>query len=120
MPVKVAQLMVSNIPALGTKDMFRDADTGESDFRFITDTGVLAFTIVANAVGIVWQLTSQYRLITELSTLEAGGTTGVYASIADRGQEYDVYAGEKLRLALRDTANVATTDVMFFGQLTTQ
>jgi hypothetical protein len=79
----------------------------------------LAFTIVANAVGIVWQLTSQFRNITELSTLEAGGTTGVYASIADRGQEYDVYAGEKLRLTLRDTANVATTDVMGFFQLNT-
>src|SRR5213083_560477 len=117
MASKVVQLMVSNIPALGTRDMFRDADTGESDFRFITDTGVLAFTIIANAVGIVWQLASQYRLITELSTLEAGGTTGVYASIADRGQEYEVFAGEKLRLTLRDTANVATTDVMFFGNL---
>jgi hypothetical protein len=119
MGAKVAQLMVSNIPALGTRDMFRDADTGESDLRFITDDGILAFTIVANAVGIVWQLTSQFRNITELSTLEAGGTTGVYASIADRGQEYDVYAGEKLRLTLRDTANVATTDVMGFFQLNT-
>jgi len=97
--------------------MFRDADTGESDFRFITDDGVLAFTMVASAVGIVWQLASQYRLITELSTLEAGGTTGVYASIADKGQEFPVYAGEKLRLTLRDTANVATTDIMFYGNL---
>lgn len=114
MPSKVAQLMVSNIPALGTRDIFRDADTGESDMRFIQDDGILAFTLVANAVGIVWQLTSQYRNITELSTLEAGGTTGIYASIADKGQEYDVYAGEKLRGTLRDTANVATTDVMGF------
>ena len=117
MPSKVVQLMVSNIPSLGTRDMFRDADTGESDFRFITDDGVLAFTIIASAVGIVWQLSSQYRLITELSTLEAGGTTGSYASIADKGQEYPVFAGEKLRLTLRDTAGVATTDVMFYGNL---
>lgn len=116
MPVKTAQLMVSNIPALGTRDLFRDADTGEADMRFIPDDGILAFTVVANAVGIVWQLLSQFRNITELSTLEAGGTTGIYASIADKGQEYDVYAGEKMRFSLRDTANVATTDVMGFFQ----
>lgn len=112
MASKTAQLMVSNIPALGTRDLFRDADTGESDFRFIDVDGRLSLAIVANAVGIVWQLTSQHRNITELSTMEAGGTTGVYASFADKGVMYDVYAGEKLRLTLRDTANVATTDVM--------
>jgi len=114
---KVAQLMVSNIPALGKRDVFRDADLGESDFRFISEDGVLSFTLVANAVGIAWALSSQYRNITEESTLDSSGTTGQYASIADKGQSYEVFAGEKLRLTVRDTANVATTDVMFYGQL---
>jgi hypothetical protein len=116
---KTAQLMVSNVPANGKKDVFRDADTGESDFRFISEYGRLAFTIIANAVGIVWSLSSQYRNICEESTLDAGGTTGIYASIADKGQEYEVFPGEKLRLTIRDTAGVATTDVMFYGQLQT-
>lgn len=114
---KVASLMVSNIPANAKRDVFRDADTGESDFRFVSEDAVLQFTIVASAVGIVWALSSQYRNITEESTLEAGGTTGVYASIADKGQAYEVFAGEKLRLTVRETAGAATTDVMFLGQL---
>jgi len=117
--VKVAQLMVSNIPANAKRDVFRDADTGESDFRFINADGSLAFTLVANAVGIVWALSSQFRNITEESTLDASGTTGQFASVVDKGQEYDVYEGEKLRLTVRETAGVATTDVMFFGQLQT-
>ncbi len=117
--VKVAQLMVSNIPANAKRDVFRDADTGESDFRFINADGILAFTIVANAVGIVWSLSSQFRNITEESTLDSSGTTGQYASIADKGQEYEVFDGEKLRLTIRETAGVATTDIMFFGQLQT-
>lgn len=115
---RTEQLMVSNIPALGTRDVFRDADTGESDLRFISFDGILSFTLVASAVGIVWQLLSQFRVITQLSTLEAGGTTGVYASLQDKGVSYEVFAGEKLRMIVRDTANVATTDVMFYGSLT--
>lgn len=117
MPAKTAQLMVSNIPANTKRDVFRDADTGESDFRFINTDALLQFTLVANAVGIVWALSSQYRNITEESTLDSAGTTGQFASIADKGQQYEVFQGEKLRLTVRDTAGVATTDVMFFGQL---
>jgi hypothetical protein len=114
MATRTEQLMVSNIPALGTRDLFRDADTGESDLRFVSEDGELGFTLVASAVGIVWQLLSQFRVITQLSTLEAGGTTGVYASFQDKGVSYEVFGGEKLRFVLRDTANVATTDVMGF------
>jgi len=109
---RVEYLMVSNIPALGTRDMFKDADTGESDMRFITEDGMLTIAIVASAVGIVWSLQSQYRNITQSSTLEAGGTTGSFPNNREKGFAFPVYAGEKLRLSLRDTANVATTDVM--------
>jgi hypothetical protein len=105
-------LQVSNVPSLGTRDLFRDADTGESDMRFVTDDGILTIAIVANAVGIVWQLTSQFRNITALSTMEAGGTTGVFPDNLAKGFQFPVYAGEKLRLTLRDTAAVATTDIM--------
>jgi len=117
--IKTVQLMVSNIPANGKRDVFRDADTGESDFRFVPADGMLAFTLVANAVGIVWSLSSQYRNIVEESTLDASGTVGQYASIADKGQEYEVFEGEKLRLTVRESAGVATTDVMFYGQMQT-
>lgn len=109
---RVEYLMVSNIPSLGTRDLFRDADTGESDLRFITEDGVLTIAIVASAVGVVWALQSQYRNITQNSTLESGGTTGVFPNMSDKAFQFEVFAGEKLRLTLRDTAGVATTDVM--------
>lgn len=109
---RVEYLMVSNIPANGVKDLMRDADTGESDFRFVGAAGLVTMAIVASAVGVELSIQTEDRTITQRSTLEAGGTTGVYPNIQDKAFTFAVYAGEKIRILLRETAGVATTDVM--------
>lgn len=109
---RVEYLMVQNIPANGTRDLFRDADSGESDLRFITQNGTVTMAIVSSAVGIELSIQSQDRNITQRSTLEAGGTTGVFPNMDQKAFTFEVYAGEKLRCNLRETAGVATTDVM--------
>lgn len=108
----IEYLMVSNIPANATRDLFRDADSGESDSRFVNRPSQVTIAIVASAVGIVWQLFSGDRVITQRSTLEAGGTTGVFPNMTEKAFQFVAMPGEKLRLMLTETAAVATTDVM--------
>ncbi len=105
-------LMVSNIPANAVRDLFRDADTGEADTRFVTRPSLVTMAIVSSAVGIEMQLFSGERNIIQRSTLEAGGTTGTFPNITDKAFQFAAAAGEKLRALLRETAGVATTDVM--------
>lgn len=105
-------LMVSNIPANAVRDLFRDADTGESDLRFVGEPSILTLALVASAVGIELSLFAGERTLIQRSTLEAGGTTGVFPNMDQKALSFPVAAGEKLRALLRETAGVATTDVM--------
>lgn len=105
-------ILNSNIAALATEDMLVDGDQGESDRRFVSQDGVMTYAIVANAVGIVLAIRSQYRNIAPRQTVEAGGTTGVFPNMTEKGIQVPVFAGEKLVFEVRETANVATTDIM--------
>lgn len=113
-------LMVSNIPANAVRDIFLQADTGESQLRFVpTDFGtyLLTIAIVASAVGIELTLLAGERTLLKRSTLEAGGTTGVFPNMDQKAMTFEVYAGEILSTVLRETAGAATTDVMMSASL---
>lgn len=105
-------LMLSNIPANAVRDLMVNADTGESDSRFIGRPSQVTFAIVANAVGIELEVRSGERTVVPRSTLEAGGTTGVYPNIDQKAVTFFAAAGEKLLFRVRETAAVATTDIM--------
>lgn len=105
-------LMLSNIPANAVRDMMLNADTGESDSRFVTVPSRVTYAIVANAVGVELEVRSGERTVVPRSTLEAGGTTGVFPNIQDKAVQFDAAGGEKLKFQVRETAGVATTDIM--------
>lgn len=105
-------LMLSNIPANAVRDLMVNADTGESDSRFIGRPSQVTFAIVASAVGIELEVRSGERTVVPRSTLEAGGTTGVYPNIDQKAVQFFAAAGEKLLFRVRETAAVATTDIM--------
>ena len=105
-------LQITNIPANAVRDLMVDADTGESDSRFVPADAMLTYALVANAVGIELTLRSQFRVIAPRAQVEAGGTTGVFPNMDQKGISVEVFAGEKLVFELRETAGVATTDIM--------
>lgn len=105
-------LQVSNIAANAVVDLFRDADTGESDARFIGRASQVTVAIQANAVGIELELKAGGRTVVDRSTLDGGGTTGVFPNINEKAFTFFAAAGDKLVGRLRETAGVATTDVM--------
>ena len=105
-------ILLSNLAANAIADMLVDADAGESDQRFVGRDGVMQYAIVANAVGIQLTIRSQHRTIAPRQVVEAGGTTGVFPNMTEKGVTADVFAGEKLVFEVRETAGVATTDIM--------
>lgn len=105
-------LMVSNIPANAVRDIMVNADTGEAESRFVGRPSKVTFACVANAVGIELEVRSGERTVVPRSTLEAGGTTGVYPNLDQKAVSFFAAAGEKLKFQIRETAAVATTDIM--------
>ena len=110
--MSVEFLEVDNIASGATVDIFVDALTGESQSRFIDRASQVTIAIEADAVGIELTLTSGKRTIVPRSTLDAGGTVGVFPNINEKAFSFFAAAGEILRGFLRETAAVATTDVM--------
>lgn len=104
-------LLQSNLAANSFNDLMTDADTGESQLRFITRPSRVTVAIDATAVGIVMEIQSGGRTVVPRSTLDAGGTTGVFPNIREKAFSFMAAAGEKLRIGLTETAGTATTDV---------
>lgn len=105
-------LMQTDLAANSFNDLMTDADTGESQLRFITRPSRVTMAIVASAVGITLEIQSGGRTVVPRSTLEAGGTTGVFPNLSDKAFSFMAAAGEKLRVAISEIAGTATTDVM--------
>lgn len=105
-------LEVDNIAANAVRDLMVDAVTGEADSRFVTQPSIVTIAILANAVGIELQITAGERVIVARSNLDSSGTTGQFPNINEKAFQFAAAAGEKLRVSLRETAGVATTDVM--------
>lgn len=108
----IEYLMQSNLAANSTNDLMTDADTGEAQSRFIGRPSKVTMAIVASAVGVELEIFSGPRVIVPRSTLEAGGTTGVYPNLNEKAFSFPAASGEKLRVILREVAGTATTDVM--------
>lgn len=105
-------LMLSNIPANAVRDLMKDADTGESDLRTVWQPSRVTFACVASAVGIELEVFSGERQVVNRSTLEAGGTTGVYPNLDQKALSFLAAGGEQLKFRVRETAAAATTDIM--------
>lgn len=105
-------LLLTNLGANAVADLMRDADTGEADARFITRPSIVTLAIEANAVGVELSIFAGDRTIVQRSSLDAGGTTGVAPNINEKAFQFPAAAGEKLRVMVRETAGVATTDIM--------
>ncbi len=105
-------LEIDNIAANAVVDLMINALTGESDARFIEEASDVTLAILADAVGIEMSITSGKRVIVARSTLDSSGTLGQFPNINEKAFSWQSAAGEKLRISLRETAGVATTDVM--------
>lgn len=105
-------LMLSNIPANAVRDLMTQSDLGESDLRFVGRPSQVVYAAVANAVGIEITVKAGERTVVPRSILEAGGTTGVFPNMAEKANTFLAAAGEKLSFSVRETAGVATTDIM--------
>lgn len=114
----IEYLMLSNIPANAVRDLMVNADTGEADSRFVGRPSQITYAVVANAVGIELEVRAGERTVVPRSTLEAGGVTGVFPNMDQKAVTFYAAAGEKLRFQVRETAGVATTDVMLALDIT--
>ena len=108
----IEYLMQSNLAANSTNDLMTDADTGEAQSRFVTRPSRVQVAIEASAVGVELEIYSGARTVVARSSLDAGGTTGVFPNINEKSFTFFAAAGEKLRFVLREIAAAATTDVM--------
>jgi len=106
-------MTLTNIPALATRDLMTDADQGPTSLRFVGSPSRVVFVINANAAGIELEVYASGRRVVERSAVEAGGTAGVYPNLLDKGQAFDAAGGEILEFRVRETANIANTDINF-------
>lgn len=105
-------LMQSNLAANSYNDLMVDADTGESQLRFVGRPSKVTIAIEASAVGIVLDIQSGARTVVPRSTLDAGGTTGEFPNIREKAFSFFAAGGEKLRIGLLETTGGAAIDVM--------
>jgi hypothetical protein len=105
-------LMQSDLAINSVNDLMTDADTGEAQARFVTRPSRVTVAIEADAVGVELEIFAGARTAVPRSTLDAGGTVGVFPNINEKAFSFFAASGEKLRFIMRETAGVATTDVM--------
>jgi len=106
------QLQITNIPANAVRDMFRDADTGESDARFVMRPSQVSLAIWANG-AFEWSLFSGDRTIVQRSTGDQTAPgPGQFPKLNERAFMFMAASMDKLRLTVRETGAVATTDIM--------
>ncbi|MEE8504493.1 MAG: hypothetical protein V3T26_08615 [candidate division NC10 bacterium] len=108
----IEYLEIDNLAANAVADLMVDALTGEAQTRFVNRPSKITVALVANAVGVELQIFAGARTIVPRSTLEAGGTTGVFPNINQKAFSFLAAQGEVLRLIIREIAGVATTDIM--------
>ncbi len=108
----IEALMVQNIPANAVRDIFVDADTGESQVRFIDRPSRVSIAILADAVGVELTILAGNRTVVARSTLDSSGTLGQFPNLDQKAIAFFAAGGEILRGRLREIAGVATTDVM--------
>jgi hypothetical protein len=105
-------LYYANLAAYGVIDMMTEAVTGPSNSRFVRRNSRANMAIIADAVGLEYRVFTQNRTIVERSTLDSGGTDGQFPNLDEKGFSFNLAQGEILAVEVRETANVATTDIM--------
>ena len=105
-------LEIDNLAANAVQDMMVNALTGEAQLRFINRPSKVTAAIVADAVGVELQIFAGARTIVPRSTLEAGGTVGVFPNLNEKAFAFLAAQNEILRFIIREVAGVATTDIM--------
>jgi len=103
---------ITNLGANAVGDLMEDSITGAAPARFINRPSRVTVAIVANATQVELTIISGTRTIVPRSTLNAGGTTGVFPNVNEIGFSFFAAAGEQLQILVRETGGVATTDIM--------
>jgi hypothetical protein len=105
-------LQISLIPANAVRDMFKDADTGEADARFVMRPSQCSLAIWGTG-KFEWSLFSQDRTIVQRSTGDTSApAAGNFPKLNERAFTFPAAALDKLRLTVRETGGVATTNIM--------
>lgn len=103
---------LTNLAANAVNDLLStDADQGESRIRDVLFPSVVQFAIDATATTVELEVSAGERIVVPRSALEGGGTAGVFPNLREKGQQFLVAAGERLRFQVRETGGVATTDI---------
>jgi len=108
----IEYLYMQNIGASSVNDLMTDADTGEAQTRFVGRPSKITFAIEASAVGCELEIYSGSRTIVARSTLDAGGTDGVFPNLNEKTIQWFAAAGEKQRIIVRETAAAGNQDLM--------
>lgn len=110
--MSLVHLYYADLAAYGTIDMLLDAVTGASNARFVKFPSRCVLAIEADAVGLELRVTAGGRTVVERSTLGAGGTDGVMPNLDQKAITFNAAGGDILAIEVRETVNVATTDIM--------
>src|SRR3989442_13227973 len=106
------QLQISAIPANAVRDMFRDADSGEADARLVARPSMASLAIWATG-AFEWSLFAGDRAVVQRSTGDRSApATGNFPKLNERAFTFPVASMDKLRLTVRETGGVATTNIM--------
>ena len=108
----LVQLYYADLAAYGTIDMLLDAVTGASNARFVKFPSRCVLAIEADAVGLEYRVTVGGRTVIDRSTLGAGATDGVFPDLDAKAVTFNAAGGDIIAIEVRETANVATTDIM--------
>jgi len=114
------KLTLTNIPALATRDLMTDADQGPTSLRFIQTPSIVTFAINGTHATPIAELEvmSGQRRVVERSAIEGGATAGVFPNMDQKAENFPAAAGEILEFRVRETGNVATTDINFVIDVT--
>ena len=101
----IEQLTIAAIGAGATVDMLQNAVTGPSRQRRPTRPMRYVFAIVhESAAGdLTYEVSTDNRLIVPTSTMECGGTAGVFPNLDQKGASFEVAAFETVYIRVTDT-----------------
>lgn len=105
-------ILLSNLGANAVADMMLDGDTGATNLRFLSRPSRITVAIEANAVGVEIQIRVGQRTVVGRSSLDAGGTTGVFPNLDQKAFTFFGAISEIIEVEVREIAAVATTDIM--------
>ena len=103
------------LAALATIRPFQDTSW---IYRVLPFAAIIFFSLEADAVGVVatFQAGSDVQLGPD-SPVQSGATAGVFQNDIEQFDQYLGNAGDEIMVTIRETANVATTDINLVARL---